>query len=39
MNRKHYARGLAVGATVVAMAAAGGGAYAVTSTPRTSPFP
>ncbi|HXC83380.1 MAG TPA: hypothetical protein VNV62_16160 [Trebonia sp.] len=39
MNRKHYVRGLAVGAVVAAMAAAGGGAYAVTNTPGISSVP
>ena len=39
MNRKLYVRGLAVGAVVAAMAAAGGGAYAVTSTPGVSQVP
>jgi hypothetical protein len=39
MKRKHYVRGLAVGATVAALAAAGGGAYAVANSTAVSPVP
>lgn len=39
MKRKHYLRVLAVSAAVTAMAAVGGGAYAVTSAPAISRAP